>query len=246
MSTLPKTLPGPPAPSDAPRVTRNEVARQVFKAAQGAGLPTGLCEEAAEGAAWLEAHGLDGIKAFLAALEGLAGDPEAWRLEAPDDTLAIPERLDAAGRSAVFLAGPLWDLTRAGADRLEVTNLRHPQYLLPYAALATRRGAALAVEVTQDGRKAGAQIVQGQTRPDGDWSRFSAAPCTATLTLGTPAEATAELPPFETAAADRLRQGLDVDPTPWTALAPLAHKALVPATAESRLKGAGVADRERE
>ena len=50
-----------------------EIQSTALKAARGAGLPWGLCEEAGAAVRWCWVHGLDGIGALAAVLE--AYDP---------------------------------------------------------------------------------------------------------------------------------------------------------------------------
>lgn len=194
----------------------NEVEAMGKKAARGAGHPWGLAEEAGRAARWLCAQGLDGcaeLAAVLAAtppLDGPAGLASPWH--ARRGTLC-PLQAGAA------LSDCGWMLE---AGDIDLQGLAHPLVILPFAAAAAGR-LGIAVTVTWEGVRAVVDArglaLEGAPGPG---------PVDVTVRAGgTPAR---RLPRTSRAAPD---------PATWQALEALAARTYAPATAESRLKGAG-------
>ena len=115
------------------RRTLNEIHRICQKAAEGAGAPPGVDTDAADGAVWLAARGLDPLGGLAAALEGMDGQAGNGGLAAAGDTL------DAAGKPGALIAPALVDLLASAAmadgrtARLRTVGLSAPLFLLPGA-----------------------------------------------------------------------------------------------------------------
>ena len=91
-------------------VTLNEVEQWCLRAMAGSGAPSGVDEDAAAAAAWLTARGFLALEALIAALDRWRDDPSATELGETSSQSPV-QRVDAGGRSAVFLAGALIDLS---------------------------------------------------------------------------------------------------------------------------------------
>ena len=111
----------------------NEIEAMVKKAARGAGLSWGLCEEAGKAVRWLESHQLPGVASFVALCREIDGQNE---------TNFMPEKLDEIWKSSTGALGPIYCGATLNdvADRLrnenglELTNLLQPLLLVPFAA----------------------------------------------------------------------------------------------------------------
>ena len=245
------------------RRTLNEVYRMCQKAAEGAGAPAGLDVDAAESAAWLAARGLDPLDGFAKALEAMSGQQSPCVPVPAGD----PQGLDASGKAGILVASALVDLLAAramaggGTGRLRVTGLSAPLFLLPRAgryaedgwafrlALADTAGRHFEITVAPE---AGAAITGPAGAESGVESVTAALSGPAAFDLEavcarTPApradqagaSVLADAASLEAAAARSLAEGVTVEPGPWGRLQVIMAKALVPATAESRRRGAG-------
>lgn len=234
--------------------TLNEVYRLCQKAAEGAGAPAGLDIEAARNTAWLVARGISALDTLATQLEGGAGD-DACGFTASH---AAAPALDAAGRPGALLAPALVDLlvARSGKQRgrLIVTRLSAPVYLLP-AAVAYRESDwgfrfilrdACARDFVLEANATGVRVMGQAGTTLSNLS--SGAEFDVIAHCAFAGRALPETPSPDTlitycdfagAEARRRSSGIDVDPGPWQRLEKLAVNVLVPATEESRLRGAG-------
>ena len=225
-------------------VTLNEVQRACQKALYAAGAPAGLDDDGAAAAAWLEARGLPALAAFAAALERWNGDPAATDLEE-----TAPGAVDAGGRSAAFVGPLLVDMAVAGAGRsgrahVRVAALGDPQFLVPSADDMCRSGWSFAV--SWPGCGATAEPGVGTTL-FGDWRAPAEDLCDVAIECWREAPGPSRLAlsvagrPGELEARTRetLAAGLEVAEPVWQSIARYARRALVPASAESRARGAG-------
>lgn len=239
-------------------VTRNEVEQWCLRAMTGAGAPAGVDEDAAGAAAWLAAHGFPAIDWLSAAVERWNDDRSATRLAklpSEDGT----DRFEADGRSAVFLSGLLIDSAVAAATtapattHVNVARLTDPLFLLPPAERHRQRGWIFELRWGQPGKVTGGarlgrdgpslfgEIDDGETR----------APQQVTIICSQDASVLgqeARLPPppvslttedLTARAAATLENGIPVADEAWAKLKAQGMRALVPASEESRLRGAG-------
>ncbi len=237
----------------------NEVERICQKAAEGAGAPAGLDVDAAAGAAWLLAHGFDALDGLAEELERFPDLAPACRFEASGEE-ARYEALDATDKAGALVAPLLVDLlvARAAAgspkcrSALKVRNLTAPLFLLHPAVAHARDGwqfrfalesadAHCACRVTPSGAtllgdECGGLGGRTAWTLDGRCARDVA-------DLGSDDDAgLAVLAAVEELAATQARslaEGVEVAGETWTRLQALALKVLVPASEQSRLKGAG-------
>ena len=225
-------------------VTLNEVQRACQKALFGAGVPAGLDDDAAAAAVWLEARGLSALAPFAHALESCAENAAEAIV-----TETAPGAVDAGGRSAALVGSPVIDMAVAranshGAATLKVTGLRAPRFLIPWAAHYLEDGWAFSL--TWNGRAARVRPAGGVLLY-GDWAAPDEGPREVTVACGSsePGAFEAPLPvacrnaDLEARAKLILSTGLEVDDAVWHRIARHARRALVPATEESRMRGAG-------
>lgn len=210
----------------------NEIEMMVWKAARGAGLAWGLAEEMAQAARWLAGRGLDWAEPLVAALaeaEGRQGDllapvladDGAWDAEFPD------------GWISPILCGPLLTdiASDIGTDRpLIFRRVAQPLLMLPFAAGAAselRRGLTLRIDA--------AVFTFEGARAEGP----SALPNNAmaermVLSMDEDRPSGAAMTAFDAGAARRpIATDLHARLEAWV------HRTYVPASAESRLAGAG-------
>ena len=226
-------------------VTLNEVQRACQKAMIGAGAPAGHDDDAASAAVWLESSGISALPAYAAALEGWDGD-----LLAAEVRENAPGVFQAGGRSAVFVGPHLIDLAVARARQAEtatlrVAALRDPAFLVPWA-LDYWEG-ELAFAMAWDGRAATTHTTAGVTL-HGDWETRPQGPCDVVLEcrpswrdshLDIALPVTHGHKELEARYRKVLASGLQVEDAVWRTIGRYAHRALVPASAESRARGAG-------
>ena len=241
-------------------VTLSEIQGTCQKALMGCRFPAGLEEDAGRAAAWLEVRGLDGIASLLSALDrwdGAKAPAEIVQRARAGGTREVA----AGGRSAVLIGGLLIDLAAAdalahpGPRRLDVSGLAAPQFLLPQADLQRRHGLDFRMNwQPPDGAPLGGGLLEAGTGATlyGDWSHGGDTAFEATIECCRGGETTLSADAFDglpiiaepaelAARAEReLGSGLSVADDLWTRLWAYAHRALVPATAESRARGAGV------
>lgn len=201
----------------------NEVETIAKKAARGAGYSWGMAEEAAKATRWLCAHGLDGC----ASLASLLGRTDGAVLADMMPKALNGEWEAPSGQLCPVLAGAAMSdcATRLTQTDIEMAAVIEPVLILPFAAVAARQlGATISVvcdgiDVTTDGTAI-------------SWNDTSslASPDVKKLTICKGGH-------FERTTSRHNRATPDV--AVWDKLQSLAARTYAPATAESRLLGAG-------
>lgn len=236
-------------------------------AAAGAGVPTGLDDDAAVAAAWLAARALPSLTLLI-------HDLRAWQDRAAD--LGIPRpvghsQVDVEGRPASLLGGIIVDLAvaRAGTvdneSRLELGWLSSPLFLLPHAV--RRAGEAYGFEIIwrepddtsfigrasvhrQDvSLEAAGPSVSGLCRTG---ARYETMLLCRRTPLGAHSGAIASRPPgirldtdqLEAREQRSLAEGVEAEPAVWRQLRNYAVRTFVPASDVSRVRGAGHSSRD--
>jgi hypothetical protein len=240
-------------------VTLNEVEQWCLRAMAGSGAPPGVDEDAAAAAAWLTARGFLALEALIAALDRWRDDPSATELS-ETSSQSPAQRVDAGGRSAVFLAGALIDGALAAAKRtrkpttLHVERLTDPIFLLPVTLPYARRGWAfeLSWRTAEPQVAVGAQVIADGPFLLGDECRLlDAGPVSLSIgcgqeTLDGGAEVAVRTEELSRRYAATLARGVEVADETWAALKTHGRRALVPASAESRARGAGAETSDNE
>jgi hypothetical protein len=211
------------------RVSQFEIYRLVQRALEGSGAPYGVDRDGAQAVAWLEARGLPGLRLLLADLPGLDGKFRGLKLRG--------EEIDAGGLSAIAYGSAVLDLAR-GRPSLGLHHCRSPLFLLPAAA---------ASGLTLCWRQAAGEIRCSDLGLHGsEAALLDATPADVEIRTGHSAGQVgpAFLDPAELARRyDRaLEQGVEVDEKIWRPIDAVAARVQVPASPESRLKGAGGGD----
>ncbi|MEZ5593497.1 MAG: hypothetical protein R3F53_23430 [Gammaproteobacteria bacterium] len=236
----------------------NELYHICQKAAEGASVPAGLDNDLAQGSVWLVAREFAVLDALCNELTHLNGRTDCCfsKAEIQCETIAL------AHRPGALLAAPLVDLLLARASdssdssfgQLKVDGLSTPLYLAPAAVAYAREGwhFRFALENAQAGPYS--LVVE----PDGvclhaaadtaispllDGSGFTlSAYCTrepGLLPAASPHPVLMSREVFHSRAVHSQAQGVEVSRIAWERLQALARKTLVPATAQSRERGAG-------
>jgi hypothetical protein len=206
----------------------NEIEAQLRKAARGAGLPWGVAEEAGKAARWLAMHGIGCLPVFAALFEQIGGQPY-------DEIAIMLEKgcWRARGGMLCPLVAGMAIVDRADeiatGKRVELARVAWPVLLAPFAAMAaTATGVSFAL----------------------DWpgARFTFE--NAIIRLDATLDVTAAASALH-ATCERLvgtSHGMSVNPeiaaavvdgTVWSRLDAFARRTYVPASEESRQKGAG-------
>lgn len=200
-------------------LSENETYGMFRKAAVGAGYTHGLAQDIAAATLWLEHNGFDGASALLTALSTSPSrtDPYVFR----DNTLSLDSL-----PSAQF-ACSLFDMiaTQQGKSRVYIAQVDVPLLLLGFAAIASESYQIQSVITFQSGQTATFSSSGSHFQAD-----IPSAPCSVTLEC--------ELNPVQ---SDRpsAKAAITIDTDTWAQLANLAHRTYVPATEDSRVKGAG-------
>jgi len=236
-------------------VTLNELQRACQKACFGFPTPAGTDDDAALAAVWLESRGLPALRPLVAALD-------RWEVNGVPDRLVEIEnpvgaqRVTASGASAIAVGGALTDLALAAAARAEgvatltISALRDPEFLVPLAAQRLSDGRCWHILWGDRQRQiAGAALSEkagivllGDCPPLPPETAYEVAlTCCRDSALPADGAPAAALDPDELAARRRaaLAAGLEVDAALWARLNVYAARALVPASTESRARGAG-------
>jgi hypothetical protein len=218
------------------RVSQFEIYRLVQRALEGSGAPYGVDRDGAQSAAWLESRGLPGLDLLQGDLPLLEGRFTGLRLTRDSGGIQI----DVAGISAIAYASAVIDLAHEGAA-LRLHRCRSPLFLLPAAVAASvtlqLRWREILCATHAD---AGASLWVG----DADALRDST-PTEVEIRSGSAAmSARPFLDPAELARRyeTSLAQGVEVDDALWRRIDVVAARVQVPASTESRLKGAGGGD----
>jgi hypothetical protein len=199
----------------------NEIETTVRRAATGAGWPYGLAEDAGRAAAWLAARGLDGVGSALASLE--AGPAPVAAERTAGGWILQGARSVAAGPSC-------FDLLQAGARGTSVIleDIDQPLMLVGLGGVAAaERGCAYRLE---SGAGFHADIGGDAVTPTGPVPGPGA-----TLRAVRSAEAP-DARPSEPVP------GVEIDDALWARVKALAAKSYVPATEQSRARGAGAGE----
>jgi hypothetical protein len=218
------------------RVSQFEIYRLVQRALEGSGAPYGVDRDGAQAVAWLESRGLPGLRLLQDDLPLLEGRFTGLALKRNGGGIEI----DAAGISAIAYGSAVIDLARDGTA-LHLRRCRSPLFLLPAAVAA---GAPLEIRwreiLCATDADAGASLWVG----DGE-ALLDAAPTEVEIRSGSAAMSTRPfLDPAELARRYEisLAQGIEVGDALWRRIDAVAARVQVPASTESRLKGAGGGD----
>lgn len=250
-----------PSRSELPsvmRVSQNEVYRIAQRALEGAGAGYGTDRDGAAAVAWLEARRLPGLAMLAAALD---------RMERAFAPLAAPRRgrdnaaLDLAGRPAIAWSGAGVDcadlLLDQGAPGVRLERCRWPLFLLPAAvARAAGRRSLRLSWAAAGGAVTCLAGCDGACRIVGEGIDLAAAfldPAPVDAVLEHPASAVRaqergrraqviDADTLEAALRRTLAEGIEVDADDWARVAETAKRVQVPASAESRARGAGGGD----
>jgi hypothetical protein len=244
------------------QVSQFEIYRLVQRALEGLGAGYGVDRDAAFAVAWLEARGLPGLASLAADLARLERGIGPTKLEpGARSDFAI----DAGGASAIAFAGAVLDLLIAratapgtGRARLRLRRCCSPLSLIPAAA---ENGSGVALQLAWQGQRS---LIRVRVEADGGATLFLSpgeelrtallAPATSEVEIQVALSSEALPPPKSglIAVLDReglarrlahsLDHGIDVDPTIWRRIDEVAARVQVPASEESRLKGAGGGD----
>jgi hypothetical protein len=211
------------------RVSQFEIHRLVQRALEGSGAPYGVDRDGARAVAWLEARGLPGLRLLLADLPGLDGRFQGLRLDGRE--------VDAAGVSAIAYGSAVIDLARTRPS-LILRRCRSPLFVLP---------AAMDVPgMTLKWRQAAGEVFCRDARIHGsEAALLDATPTDVEIRTGAAAPADpAFLDPAGLARRYEraLAQGVEVEAEIWRRIDAVAARVQVPASAESRRKGAGGGD----
>jgi len=244
------------------QVSQFEIFRLVQRALEGLGAGYGVDRDGARTIAWLEARGLPGLAPLAADLADLEQGIRPPKLEPGEGAdLAI----DAGGGSAIVFGGAVIDLVigRAvspgmGQARLRVRRCRSPLFLIP---TAVENALAFAIALAWRRLEVG---VMARVETDGALTLFLAPgedlrtallePTTSDVEIHV-ASTSQALPPVPSGLAAALDQnglarplarsldhGVGVDPAIWRRIDRVAARVQVPASEESRRKGAGGGD----
>ncbi len=201
------------------RRSLNEIELMARKAAVGAGWANGLTEDAGRAAAWLCSYGHDGVHAVY---ESIKSGPRDISVEHVQSGLVFHDAQAArAGPSAL-------DLLADGGmtEHAILRNVEAPVLVLGLAGILSKQYAST---VTLDF----ANGAQARVASDGHQisGTISCSPCDVTIRRIT--WSGTNLTPIDAAT------GYDVSENTWPQLEALAAKTYVPATDESRRRGAG-------
>lgn len=236
----------------------NEVDRICQKAAEAAHAPAGLDTDAARGAAWLVARGLPALGDLTHDLTRFPDLAAACRFHRKDLRDGVVE---ADGKAGAAIAPLLIDLlvARATADggpgKLRVSGLTAPLFLLPPAVHYAEAGWHVRLSLAADPARAELRAAGGDALVLG--SAADIADLFETGRRWTLEAVCARAPDYPddgdeprlsvlcnakelaAAAAASLADGVSPDPEAWARLQLLAAKVLVPASEQSRRRGAG-------
>ena len=196
----------------------NEIFTTVRKASVGAGCPFGMAEDIGRAAVWLHRNGIAGTEAALAALEDV---PQGSALPAADGSVLVFR--DA--RAAVCATGAIDMLVAGSVREIGLRNTDAPMLVVGLAGARAVQddlsfrlvvgGAVVAV----DGSARGLDSLTVSPGMD--------------LNIALADGQTDRVPESQPTAPAR------VDEVAWSRCEQLARRTYVPATEESRLKGAG-------
>jgi len=204
-------------------VSRNEIESRILKAARGAGMSWGLAEEASIAAGWLAEQALPWADTLVGVLA---------QIHTTSAPLIVAQRI-APSRPGTQLCpirvGALLSDLGPSASAMEVHDLLAPLWLAPFLAswagpdrgvrLSWRDGHLLVASSGVETAKAAAPAALAAVFAD-----------RVTIALE-PIDGPCRTPPN--------RVGYEVADDAWRTLGELEHRTYVPASAQSRLAGAG-------
>jgi hypothetical protein len=243
------------------QVSQNEVYRLTQRALEASGAGYGIDRDGARAVAWLGARGLPGLTMLADALDAMA---DAFAPLAPPQRDGMTGSLDLGGRPAIAWAGAAMDcfallLGDGRQAALTLRRCRWPLFLLPAAVEQAMRSKPLKLNwrvgatevICIAGGDGACRIVLegGEAEPGRVF--LDGAPVDAMLETPTRnARATARATPvrvidaaaLEAALRASLQDGITVEDGVWQRIAAVAARVLVPATTDSRARGAGGGD----
>jgi Protein of unknown function (DUF3726) len=220
------------------RVSQFEIYRLVQRALEGAGAPYGVDRDGAQAVAWLESRGLPGLRLLQEDLPLIEGRFTGLQLKGSPGGIEI----DAAGAPAIAYGSAVIDLAR-GASVLRLFRCRSPLFLLPAAVAG---GAPLELRWRKIlCRAEDSAFLWNSEGGNAEAVLLDSAPTQVEiLRASTAMSAPPFLDPAELARRYEisLAQGIQVDDELWRRIDAVAARVQVPASTESRLKGAGGGD----
>jgi len=219
------------------RVSQFEIYRLVQRALEGSGAPYGVDRDGDQAVAWLESRGLPGLRLLQGDLPLLEGRFTGLTLKRDAGGIEI----DAAEISAIAYGSAVIDLACKGAA-LRLRRCRSPLFLLP-AAVAV----AAPLEIRWQEILCAADADAGASLWVGG-SADGLLDSTATEVEIRSGSAAMSARPFLDSGElarryeNSLAQGIEVDDALWRRIDAVAARVQVPASTESRLKGAGGGD----
>jgi hypothetical protein len=217
------------------RVSQFEIYRLVQRALEGSGAPYGVDRDGAQAVAWLESRGLPGLRLLHEDLPFLEGRFTGLTLTRNTEGIEI----DATGVSAIAYGSAVIDLARDGAT-LRIHRCRSPLFLLPAAVAASAAFEFRWGDILCAHGDAGASLWFGVGE-----ALLDPTPCE--VQIRSRSAAMSARPSLDPAELGRryeisLAQGIEVDDALWRRIDAVAARVQVPASTESRLKGAGGGD----
>lgn len=198
----------------------NEIGATIRKAAVASEYPVGLADSIASSVVWLCARGLDGVGAGL--------DAVAAGIRPVVDNDMSGSVLHVRGVDVGRYGPSLFELIAAAdCEQVEIDELDSPLLLIGLAGIVSR-ATETAFELSTE---AGVSLVVSADTvaipPE-----FAEGARRLTITAASGAQC-------DTAPGAQICGGIEVDDRRWTAASKLAARTHVPATDESRLRGAG-------
>ena len=198
-------------------VSLNEAEVMATKAANGAGRPWGLAQEAGRAVARLHAFGLDGASALL----GLLRATDGVEMEALTPTVTGGAWAAVDGPACPIVTGVYLADLGGMQQPVKIASLYEPLLMLPF--LQAVEGP---VELSWQG---------GCMHVNGSGFGFEGEVATSIAAGASLKPSVASQPAGRTPGSGPV----DIDGEVWEALGQFAHRTYVPATEASRLKGAG-------
>lgn len=204
-------------------VSLNEIESLALKAARGAGMSWGLAEEAAVAASWFAARSLPWAETLA---DLLAQQLHTCQPRIDDDAIA-PSR--ASSRLCPILTGALLSDLGVSVHPMEIRDLLAPLWLAPFLGRWTTPDRAV--------RLAWGEVslsIEPNTHSGAISMQMLAAPFASRVEIAFAPGAVTDHP-----LRERNRNGYPVPDDAWRALQSFEHRTYVPASAQSRLSGAG-------
>jgi hypothetical protein len=206
-------------------VSLNEIESLALKAVRGADMSWGLAEEAAVAASWLAARSLPWAETLA---DLLAQRPVACQPRIDGDAIA-PSR--AGSLLCPILTGALLSDLGASVRPMEIRDILAPLWLAPFLARWTTPDRAVRLAWGEVSLAIGPNTL---SNPGAAAMEALAAPFASRVEIALVPGTVADHP-----LRERNRDGCPVPDDAWRALQVLEHRTYVPASAQSRLSGAG-------